>query len=794
MKTAFSAFAAGLSAAVIALLAGCAQPYRGDLGPYVTSATASSQQDACTAPEAAFDNDADTAWRSRSSGQEWIQARFVIPVTIERIDIEWGDTRAATIEISVRDKNGQWQVLERRDQATQPRDEILLSAPILSDSLLLKCAPQPDADSFSIRRIRCTGVASQPAQSVGLYAWRCPEKPTQPTPPPVAEPTPQATPAAAKEASTEPQETPPMKDEPLPDEIVARLLAIADRDPKTSAVFTDDEFLDLVAERTFGYFWYETDPETGLTRDRGRNFGPSDELKHSSIAATGFALAAYPIGVERRWITREQGLERTRRTLRTFDEGLVRNIVGMYPHFVDMRTGKDCVNTEISTIDTALLIYGMIVAMEYFNDPEITKRSTRIFEKADWRAAMNGHDLFVTHGLHQDGSYINVHWGSFSEGILIYPPAIGKTASPLSPKSWYALNRDRGSYGGYEFIVEHGFQSIFRYQYPALFLDFERWTDKTGIDYFENVTLAVLAMRAYCLDQSAQFPDSYGPDMWGLGAADGPGNRYYIYGFPPGEPYSPTDGSVIPYAIAGSIPFLPKHSIRALRHLYDAHHYSWGKYGFADCVNPSQNFVASDVIGLDAGATLLGIENYRSGMIWKLFMRNRWIRRAGQRMGWQRKPSTSDPRAPFDLIRYGDWKLHQGDGDFAETKADDDTWIDVLVPEQWEHSSPFFQGYDGVGWYHCSFDLSQARLRQLFNPSFGPKLVIGGIDDADEAYLNGKRIGQTRAGPDVFRQERNYTIPNNLLRKGQNTLAIRVTDNGGAGGLWKPPVHITPGR
>jgi hypothetical protein len=773
---------------------GCSKPYSGQLNRYLVTARASTQEDVCRSAEAAFDGHRETRWSSAFNDREWIQARFSEPVTLERIVIHWEKARAAAYTVYAL-QDGQWLRIAERVQMSGTTDDIQLGTPISTVGIRIECAGRATQWGYSIFEIECFGITQAKPPDTSLLDWVC-EPPAEeiriaepePTPslPPVvtATPAPQVVPAATP---------PPEEPAPVPTNLTMRLLAEAASDPATSEGMTDEEFLELVARRTFYYFWYESDPETGLTRDRGRNFESSEELKHSSIAATGFALAAYPVAVERGWISRAQAVDRVRRTLRTFDEGKVRNIHGFFPHFVDMKTGKDCTNTEISTIDTALLLAGMIVSMEYFNDPEIYQRAQRIFNNVDWKAGSNGHDVFVSHGWHQDGKPIHVHWCSFSEGILIYPIAVGSRRHGLSSKSWYAIDRHRGVYAGYEFIVEHGFQSIFRYQYPALFLDFERWTDRSGIDYYANVRTAVLAMRAYCIDKAGEFPDSYGPDMWGLGAADGPGNRYYIYGFPPGSPYSPTDGSVIPYAIAGSIPFLPKHSIRALRHLYDHYHESWGKYGFADCVNPSQNFIASDVLGLDAGTILLGIENYRSGMIWKLFMRNRWIQRAIQRMGWKKKLAARDPRAPLDLVRYGSWRLHKGDGaDFMKRRFDDTDWIPIVMPDRWEDSSPFFQGYDGIGWYRCTFNIRQSRFMRWLSSGEPLSLVIGGIDDADAVWFNGKPVGRTEPGPDIYRQQRVYRIPNKLFRRGKNIIAVRVIDKGGSGGIWKPPVTIGP--
>ncbi|MDD2237692.1 MAG: glucoamylase family protein, partial [Kiritimatiellae bacterium] len=574
------------------------------------------------------------------------------------------------------------------------------------------------------------------------------------------------------------------------EELNTRLMQRAQQDPPNSSTLSDDEFLDLVARRVFDFFWFETNPETGLTRDRAHNKKPSTNVRHSSIAATGFALAAYPIGVERGWITREQGLERTRNTLRTFDENKVKSIHGIFPHFVHMDTGEISPGSEYSTIDTSLLHAGMINAMEYFDDPEITERTTRLFNRADWPAMRFDDPNFVSHGYSFEKKPFDARWGSFSEGILIYLMAIGAADHPLPPQSWYAIDRHTDSFDGYPFIAEYGFQSIFRFQYPALFFDFRGITDKTGNDYFNNVRIAILAMRAYCIQQAGFFPKSYGPNSWGLGAADGPGDHYYIYGFPPGNPYSPTDGSIIPYAIGGSTPFLPQFALPALRALYDTHRDAWGKYGFADCINPDkkEKFIARDVLGLDQGTILLGIENHRSGLPWRLFMKNRWVRRSIRLLN-MKKTYAPVHGTTIDLALDAQWRFHPGDGNFAAPAFNDADWMPAILPDRWENMDPSLKEYDGIGWYRAHFDVDAVTQLRWMHSGRAIALTLGGVDDGDVTYLNGVKIGSTPPGADSFRKTRRYRIPPELL-KTKNVLAVQVIDRQGAGGIWLPPIEI----
>ena len=730
--------------------------YSGSLTPFFVRAAASSFQEPKLAPELAFDGKADTRWASNFRDNEWIEGYFDHPVRIQKIEIAWETARAADFTVYLADRRTNWVEMGRRTDAVGTLDTLTFADPALTTALRIECKRRATAWGNSIFEVAVEGTADRPPPATSLKdyqmklsAWQVRER-----------------------------------------NAASNLMAAAAADPKTSRGMSDDAFLDLVERRSFDYFWWESHPSNGLTRDRGRNFESSEECYIASVAAVGFALTAYPIGVERGWITREEGLERTRITLNTFLNGPVRHIRGFFPHFVDIFSGADAANTEISTIDTALFLAGMIVAIEYFKDPGLTAAARTIMERVEWDWARNGHAHFVTHGTHGDGRFLDARWGTVTEGLLIYLLGLGSPTHPLPPESWHAIDRVTGEYRGYRFLIEHGFQSIFRYQYPALWYDFRGRTDRSRADYFENVTLAVLAMREYCINNADSFPTSYGPDSWGLGAADGPGDAYMIYGFPPGNPYSPTDGSVIPYAIAGSIPFLPQHSIRALRNLYDNHHQMWGKYGFADSVNPHKNFVARDAIGLDAGTILLGIENYRSRMVWRLFMQNEWIQQTTRAIGWTTRPVPWDDDGPIDLARDIRWRFTTGGGDLSSPQLDDRSWQEVVVPDFWENYGSERKDFDGVGWFRATIQLDSARLANWTRSGRRIVLRLGGVDDSDAAYVNGVSVGATSAGAEVFAKPRVYNVPPALLRAGRNVIAIRVTDVRGFGGIWKTPVEL----
>lgn len=731
-----------------------------DLTPFVIGARASSLERDRFVAEHAFDGNRFTRWASAANDTEFIEAYFDRAVAISSITVRWERARAAVYKILGRENEDVWVELARFNQPKGLLDVFHFSPATTVTAIRIACEKRATEWGHSIYEVHMTGFAKDPPPTNHLIGFFPPGR---------------------NEKQQRERDT------------ARRLMAQAALAPRSSAGLEDDEFLDLLEQYAFAYFWYETNPTNGLTRDRGANFDTSEDYDIASLAAVGFALSAYPIGVERGWITRAAGRKRTLVTLRTLARGNIRQIHGFFPHFVDMYSGKMVPGTEISTIDTALMLAGVIVAAEYFNDAEIRQLAKEVFDRVDWRAGAKGHPHFVSHGWDYEGHMLSSRWGSFTEGVLLYVLALGSTTYPLPLAAWDAIDRHTGEYGGYRFVVEHGFQSMFRYQYPALWYDFRGKTDAQGVDFFENATLAMLAMRRYCIDLAAQFPKSYGPDLWGLSAADGPGDMYMIFGFPPGTPYSPTDGTIVPYAIAGSLPFSPPHVIRALRKLYDDFRdVAWGKYGLADSINPTLDFVARDMIGIDAGTILLAIENHRSGMIWKLFMRSPWIRKFTQTIPWTIRPTPHDPYGPIDLARQSEWRMMAVSDSTSLPPVDDSRWQRVALPDFWENLGGPYANYDGQMWFETDFLLDEPRLIQWTRNTRPVQLTIGAVDDGDEAFVNGAKIGATVPDALSARLRRQYAVPLHLLRVGKNTVRICVTDVKGKGGIWLLPIEIGP--
>ena len=429
-------------------------------------------------------------------------------------------------------------------------------------------------------------------------------------------------------------------------------------DPVQAAVF-----LDTVEARTFHYFWDLTNTSNGLTPDRA----PTPSF--SSIAAVGFALTAYPIGVERSYITRDEAQQRVVTTLRFFwtatqdsSASGATGYHGFFYHFLDMNTGKRFQQVELSTIDTALLLAGVLTCQSYFDgtDPvetEIRQLADSIYRRTDWQWAAPRAPL-VALGWHPENGFLGYDWRGYNEAMILYILALGSPTHPVAPEAWTGWT---GAYrwGTFYGQTHVGFAPLFGHHYSHVWIDFRRIQDVymqgRGIDYFENSRRATYAQRAYAYANPGGWR-GYSDRVWGLTASDGPGDlkltidgqsrQFHTY-WARGASFTatPDDGTIAPTAAGGSIPFAPEIAIPALhamRHTYGDALFS--TYGFRDAFNPTftqtspAGWFDVDYLGIDQGPILAMIENYRTGLIWRLISGNPHIVlglcRAGFTGGW----------------------------------------------------------------------------------------------------------------------------------------------------------------
>jgi hypothetical protein len=298
---------------------------------------------------------------------------------------------------------------------------------------------------------------------------------------------------------------------------------------------------------------------------------------------------------------------------------------------MNLRTGERAWRSEVSSIDTALLLGGVLTVRQCFrDDPEVVRLATRIYERVDFRWMLDGHPALLSHGWYPERGFIPHRWRDYSEQMMLILLAVGSPTHPVTPGAWRAWERKWITYAGYHYLNAH--PPLFIHQYSHAWVDFrdrrEGWYP--FVNYFENSVRATRAHRQFCIDLSKEFP-AYGPDVWGISASDSE-RGYVAWGGPPRDPA--IDGTVVPYAAAGSLMFTPDISLAALRALKEKYGAKvYGRYGFADAFNPNTGWVDTDVIGIDQGITLIGAENLRDGLVWRHFMKNREVTRALDRVG-----------------------------------------------------------------------------------------------------------------------------------------------------------------
>lgn len=381
----------------------------------------------------------------------------------------------------------------------------------------------------------------------------------------------------------------------------------------------DEAFLDAVARETFDFFWYEANPANGLIKDR------STEDSASSIASVGFGLAAIPIAVDRGWISYERGYERALTTLNTFLNGGVQGEHGFFYHFVNMETGERMWSSEVSSIDTALLVAGALVAGQYFAGTEVQEAANQLYANVEWDWMMAGGDMLKM-GWKPDTGFLTSEWDHFDESLILYALAIGSPTHPIPAETWDRWDRPvNPSNGGYIYLIG---EPLFVYQYPLAFLNLRGMEDAYA-NYWNNTVRACERNRQFAIDNSANYL-TYRDGVWGISASDGP-RGYRAYGAAGGN----HDGTVAPYASAACLPFTPEFALESMRAMLSKYGPRvWREYGFVSAINEDADWYSTEHIGIDQGDIQLMIANYQDGFVWNLFMQNEHIQNALDAMGF----------------------------------------------------------------------------------------------------------------------------------------------------------------
>ena len=429
----------------------------------------------------------------------------------------------------------------------------------------------------------------------------------------------------------------------------------------TSAAGNDNTLLDTLQRDTFEYFLCERNPKNGLIADKSQKGWPA------SVAATGLALAAYPVGVEHGFMTRAEAVSITLTTLQFLRDAEQSTAVdatgykGFYYHFLEMDTGRRAANCELSTVDSAFLLAGALAAAMYFDrddedEHQIRALADELYRRADWRWAQHG-KATVTHGYRPKHGFLKYRWEGYDEALLLYILGLGSPTYPLPEESYAAWLSTYNWSRVYDHeLVFAG--PLFIHQLSHAWIDFREIQDAfmrdKGIDYFENSRRATYVQHEYAIRNPLEFA-SYSKLCWGFTACDGPGparlkvngvDRQFFDYKARGAPYGPDDGTIAPWAVVASLPFAPEIVMPAIRYFHDVDLKHPDAYGFKATFNPTfpvnthnpNGWVSPCDFGLNQGPIVLMIENYRTGLLWNLMRRCPYIvtglRRAGFTGGW----------------------------------------------------------------------------------------------------------------------------------------------------------------
>jgi hypothetical protein len=405
--------------------------------------------------------------------------------------------------------------------------------------------------------------------------------------------------------------------------------AVAQSAAKRPPAFSpeDDQLLDDIERACCCFFWEQASPVTGLVKDRcNARKAATDNSTVASIAATGFGLTALCIGDRRGFLTRSEARQRVIATLQ-FLATKVPQHRGFFYHWGDINTGERVWDSEVSSVDTAILLCGILTCRTHFRDTDITLLAHEITNRVEWTWLSEDTSL-LPHGWLPEMGFLPYRWDYYNEMMMMYLLGLGSPTYPLRAETWDAWKRTLFEYDGMRYIGS--FAPLFVHQYSQAWFDFRGKRDRYA-DYFQNSVTATEVHRRFCIELGKQFP-TYSEDLWGITASDSE-KGYVVWGGPPAV--GPIDGTVVPAAAGGSLPFVPQEAVRVMRTIRHRYPKAWSSYGFVDAFNPLRDWYDADVVGIDTGIIMLMAENARSGYIWEVFMQNPEAQRGMQRAGFK---------------------------------------------------------------------------------------------------------------------------------------------------------------
>lgn len=427
---------------------------------------------------------------------------------------------------------------------------------------------------------------------------------------------------------------------------------------------TQHEMLDQLQATTYGYFVHEYNPDNGLVRDK------SDDGHEASISATGFGLSCYPVMVADGLLSREEAAKRTLTTLKFFTESEqsqspeATGYRGFYYHYLDIETGKRAQESELSTMDTALLVAGVLLVQQYFDRENETEDQIRsladvLYGRIDWLWALDDGPL-LRHGWRPENGFIPFSWDGYDEALLLYILALGADGAHIPPESYEARVAKYVWRRIYDYDCLYA-GSLFIHQYPHIWIDFRGIQDDfmraREFDYFQNSRDATYIQQEYAIRNPMEW-DGYGVHHWGITASDGPGYaimeideifRVFFDYVPRGAPFGPDDGTISPWAAIACLPFAPEIVIPTIERFSKLELQKANDYGYKATINltfPTEDspWISPYHYGINQGPVVLMIENFQTELIWELMRQSppiiRGLRRAGFQGGWLEDAST----------------------------------------------------------------------------------------------------------------------------------------------------------
>lgn len=427
---------------------------------------------------------------------------------------------------------------------------------------------------------------------------------------------------------------------------------------KVDYLTTNEEemMLDSIQHKTFLFFMHEHHPAWGIVKDRASDWAPA------SIASTGFGIPSFAIGVERQWITREKAAEITLNMLRFFSSSVqsadtnVTGYKGFYYHFLRMDSGTREWHCELSSVDTGILMMGIIFARNYYDrdneiENQIRSLASALLKRVEWdfflMPATGKHPHTISMAWSPEHGLLDFGWSGYNEALFLYILAAGSGMNNVveSYNSWLSTYQWNTPYQGLSHVA---FPPLFGHQFSHAFIDFrglaDKYMTKKGIDYFENSRRATLVQRKYAMDNPKGWV-GYDSLCWGVTACDGPGDKYNFgdkkfFGYAgrgtSGADYNYfDDGTIAPYGPVSSLPFAPEIVLPTIKSLNEKYSNKlWGKYGYFDAFNLTANWVDNDYIGIDQGPMLIMIENFRTGLVWNYVMKDPVIQKGLTELGF----------------------------------------------------------------------------------------------------------------------------------------------------------------